>query len=53
MAELGKPQNTIAVLQKYNFTFQKKFSMAVNSVFIVPYTCVFVNPKVNFLPAIS
>ena len=22
---LGNPQNTIAVLQKYNFTFQKKF----------------------------
>lgn len=25
MAELGTPQNTIAVLQKYNFNFQKKF----------------------------
>lgn len=25
MAELGKPQNTIAVLQKYQFHFQKKF----------------------------
>ena len=25
MADLGKPQNTIAVLQKYNFNFQKKF----------------------------
>jgi len=25
MAELGNPQNTIAVLQKYNFNFQKKF----------------------------
>lgn len=25
MATLGIPQNTIAVLQKYNFTFQKKF----------------------------
>ena len=22
---LGSPQNTIAVLQKYNFVFQKKF----------------------------
>ena len=22
---LGNPQNTIAVLQKYNFSFQKKF----------------------------
>lgn len=25
MATLGIPQNTIAVLQKYNFTFQKKY----------------------------
>ncbi|MCI9492748.1 MAG: 16S rRNA (adenine(1518)-N(6)/adenine(1519)-N(6))-dimethyltransferase RsmA [Lachnospiraceae bacterium] len=25
MADLGKPQNTIAVLQKYNFSFQKKY----------------------------
>ncbi len=25
MANLGIPQNTIAVLQKYNFVFQKKF----------------------------
>lgn len=25
MAELGNPQNTIAVLQKYNFNFQKKY----------------------------
>ncbi len=25
MADLGIPQNTIAVLQKYNFVFQKKF----------------------------
>lgn len=25
MADLGKPQNTIAVLQKYNFNFQKKY----------------------------
>lgn len=25
MATLGNPQNTIAVLNKYNFTFQKKF----------------------------
>ncbi len=25
MANLGIPQNTIAVLQKYNFNFQKKF----------------------------
>lgn len=25
MAELGNPKNTIAVLQKYNFTFAKKF----------------------------
>ena len=25
MADLGTPQNTIAVLQKYNFNFQKKF----------------------------
>ena len=25
MAYLGIPQNTIAVLQKYNFNFQKKF----------------------------
>lgn len=25
MADLGIPQNTIAVLQKYNFIFQKKF----------------------------
>lgn len=25
MADLGKPQNTIAVLQKYNFIFQKKY----------------------------
>ncbi len=25
MADLGVPQNTIAVLQKYNFAFQKKF----------------------------
>ena len=25
MADLGIPQNTIAVLQKYNFHFQKKF----------------------------
>ena len=25
MAPLGNPQNTIAVLQKYNFNFQKKF----------------------------
>lgn len=25
MAELGNPQNTIAVLQKYHFNFQKKF----------------------------
>ena len=25
MATLGIPQNTIAVLQKYNFNFQKKF----------------------------
>ncbi len=25
MADLGKPQNTIAVLQKYQFHFQKKF----------------------------
>lgn len=25
MADLGIPQNTIAVLQKYNFNFQKKF----------------------------
>lgn len=25
MAELGNPKNTIAVLQKYNFNFQKKF----------------------------
>ena len=24
---LGNPQNTIAVLQKYNFIFQKKFGM--------------------------
>ena len=26
MAYLGIPQNTIAVLQKYHFNFQKKFS---------------------------
>lgn len=25
MATLGNPQNTVAVLQKYNFSFQKKF----------------------------
>lgn len=25
MADLGKPQNTIAILQKYRFNFQKKF----------------------------
>ena len=25
MANLGIPQNTIAVLQKYHFNFQKKF----------------------------
>ncbi|MCI8484191.1 MAG: 16S rRNA (adenine(1518)-N(6)/adenine(1519)-N(6))-dimethyltransferase RsmA [Lachnospiraceae bacterium] len=25
MADLAKPQNTIAILQKYNFSFQKKF----------------------------
>lgn len=25
MADLGIPKNTIAVLQKYNFVFQKKF----------------------------
>ena len=25
MATLGIPQNTIAVLQKYHFNFQKKF----------------------------
>ncbi len=25
MADLGMPQNTIAILQKYNFVFQKKF----------------------------
>ena len=25
MATLGSPQNTIAVLQKYNFNFQKRF----------------------------
>ena len=25
MANLGSPQNTIAILQKYNFRFQKKF----------------------------
>ena len=25
MAVLGNPKNTIAVLQKYNFNFQKKF----------------------------
>ena len=25
MADLGQPQNTIAVLKKYDFTFQKKF----------------------------
>ena len=25
MADLGKPQNTIAILQKYHFIFQKKF----------------------------
>lgn len=25
MADLGNPQNTIAVLQKYNFNFQKKY----------------------------
>ena len=25
MATLGNPQNTIAILQKYNFIFQKKF----------------------------
>ena len=25
MATLGNPQNTVAVLQKYNFNFQKKF----------------------------
>ena len=25
MADLGNPQNTIAVLQKYQFNFQKKF----------------------------
>ena len=25
MATLGNPQNTIAVLQKYKFNFQKKF----------------------------
>ena len=25
MANLGIPQNTIQVLQKYNFNFQKKF----------------------------
>ena len=25
MANLGIPQNTIAVLQKYGFNFQKKF----------------------------
>ena len=25
MAELGNPQNTIEVLQKYRFNFQKKF----------------------------
>ena len=25
MATLGIPSNTIAILQKYNFTFQKKF----------------------------
>ena len=25
MAELGSPQNTIEVLQKYRFNFQKKF----------------------------
>lgn len=25
MAELGQPQNTIAILKKYDFTFQKKF----------------------------
>ena len=25
MATLGIPQNTIAILQKYNFIFQKKY----------------------------
>ena len=25
MAELCRPQNTIAILQKYNFVFQKKY----------------------------
>ena len=25
MADLGQPQNTIAILKKYDFTFQKKF----------------------------
>ena len=25
MADLGIPQNTVAVLQKYNFVFQKKY----------------------------
>ena len=25
MADLGNPKNTIAILQKYNFNFQKKF----------------------------
>ena len=27
---LGNPQNTIEVLQKYNFVFQKKFGVTPN-----------------------
>ena len=27
MAKLGNPQNTIEVLQKYGFQFQKKFGL--------------------------
>ena len=29
---LGNPQNTIAVLQKYNFVFQKKFGQNFSSI---------------------
>jgi len=32
---LGNPQNTIAVLQKYNFVFQKKFGLKPQEIAVV------------------
>jgi hypothetical protein len=40
MAYLGIPQNTIAVLQKYHFNFQKKFGQN----FLIDTTVLFYQP---------